>query len=220
MSHSKPGSTEVSELGAKMNRYYSDKFSTYGRNSQGVDWGNDEVAHQLRQLQMLKVFEFARLDKEEKSLLDVGCGYGHLADLVCDHRGEVTYTGIDVCDEMIASASKHHPDLEWIEGDFFRHEWGGRRFDYVVCNGIFTQKLDIQEDEMHRYLREFLTVAFELCRVGVAWNVMSTHVNYQAENLFYLAPSKIVEWIASELTTQFVIHHAYKDYEFTVYMYK
>ena len=114
-----------------MNRHYSEKFSANGRNSQGVDWGDDEAAHQLRQIQMLIVFDFARPDKVKKSLLDVGCGYGHLADFAFDHRAELTYTGVGQLSSVVKRKVRKMPiATAHVQQTFFHLIWASKIKDY------------------------------------------------------------------------------------------
>ena len=40
------------------------------------------------------------------SLLDVGCGYGALADLIKELKIDIDYVGIDVVPEMVSAAEK------------------------------------------------------------------------------------------------------------------
>jgi SAM-dependent methyltransferase len=72
------------------------------------------------------------------SVLDAGCGTGRVA-IELDSRG-ITVAGIDADPEMLATARRKAPDLEWIDGDLtaadLRDRTGERReFDLVVMAG-------------------------------------------------------------------------------------
>jgi hypothetical protein len=120
---------------------------------------------------------------------------------------------------MIASAREKYVDAEWLVGDILNIE-GSRKFDYVVCNGILTQKLEASIREMDEYLKHLVTRMFELCRVGVAFNVMTTYVNFTAPNLYYRNPAELLAWCMSQLTPRVRLDHAYPLYEYTVYLYR
>jgi len=61
-------------------------------------------AHLAQQTVLLKVLGPIKF----KSVLDVGCGFGRIGELLADR--DVDYTGIDVSDEMIRAARKRLPD--------------------------------------------------------------------------------------------------------------
>ena len=153
------------------------------------------------------------------SLLDVGCGYGGLLTHAVNKGLAFRYTGIDVAENMIKWATANVPDARFVQGDILTHEFG-QAFDYVVCNGILTQKLQVPGLEMDRYAARLIRRMFELCRKGVAFNVMTTKVNHFANNLYYRNPAELFSWCLSEITPYVRLDHAYPLYEFTMYLYR
>lgn len=67
-----------------------------------------------------------------KSVLDVGCGSGHLARELFDHGVEVI--GVDIDPEMIETARILAPRIEWIRADIGSLDIG-RTFDAVMVVG-------------------------------------------------------------------------------------
>jgi hypothetical protein len=61
---------------------------------------------------------------------------------------------------------------------------------------------------------------FSLARHGIAFNMMSSHVNFMAPNLYYKNPLEITAFCATELSRRFRVDHAYPLYEFTMYVYR
>jgi SAM-dependent methyltransferase len=197
--------------------HYRKTFLNYGATSQGVDWGDKEWAVEIRQSKMLEVIK--DLAQQPLSLLDVGCGYGALAEIIKKRRLNVNYVGIDVVTEMVSEAKKRHPDYNFKSGDILEMDMGS--YDYVVCNGILTQKISASTLEMNSFAQELIKKMFDLCRYGIAFNVMSTHVNFYKDNLYYRNPSELMAWCQSELTPHAKVDCAYNLwYEYTVYLYK
>lgn len=67
-----------------------------------------------------------------RSVLDVGCGYGRLAEKLAAIRPEMAYTGIDVSPDLLGRAKARHPAGEYIESsiaDFSTR----RKWDLVLC---------------------------------------------------------------------------------------
>ena len=82
--------------------HYQMTFNDYGATSKGVDWGDKEWAALLRQRKMLEILK----NRNFSTILDVGCGYGALADLIHKEKFNLKYCGIDVVEEMIREAKK------------------------------------------------------------------------------------------------------------------
>ena len=201
-----------------LGRHYAETFDRHGPTSEGVDWGADASRAALRYDNMLGVL--ARdAGPTVPSLLDVGCGYGELLDHAARKGIALDYTGIDVAENMIRWATAHSPGGRFVHGDILSCEVGGP-FDYVVCNGILTQKLRTSGLEMDRYAARLIRRMFSLCRRGAAFNVMTTKVNRFADNLYYRNPAELFSWCLSELTPHVRLDHAYPLYEYTMYLYR
>ena len=74
--------------------------------------------------------------------------------------------------------------------------------------------------EMDDYAKLIIGKMFKLCKKGIAFNMMSTAVNFFAPNLYYKYPAEIFTYCLSEITKKIKIDHSYGLYEFTVYLYK
>jgi len=207
----------MEEISKKLKEHYARCYSEYGATGKGVDWGDKDWAADIRQHKMLEVVRHPR--QTSVSMLDVGCGYGSLADVIRKENLDIQYTGIDIVSEMIEYAKKRHHSFKFISGDIF--SLNEPKYDYVVCNGILTQKLDASTLLMNQYAQDLIRRMYDLCRVGIAFNIMNTHVNFQKDNLYYRNPIEMIGWCASELTPRIRLDCAYKLwYEYTVYLYK
>ena len=207
----------MNPISKALEQHYSATFSRHGASSEGVDWGSDEARMFLRYEKMLSVGAFAAGNRA--SLLDVGCGYGGLQQFAIRRNIDLDYTGIDVAGNMIEWAGAHIPSGNFIHGDILDYKFA-RRFDYVVCNGILTQKLEAARTEMDQFANQLIRQMFSLCMVGIAFNVMTTKANYYAANLYYRDPAELFSWCASEVTPHIKLDHSYPLYEYTIYLYR
>ncbi len=197
--------------------HYSEKFSRHGPSSEGVDWGSDQAKMFLRYDKMLSIADFAA--RNPVSLLDVGCGYGGLQQYALSNKIDLDYTGIDVAGNMIEWATANLTSRKFIEGDILDYKFD-RQFDYVVCNGILTQKLEAAGLEMDQFANQLIRRMFSLCTIGTAFNVMTTKVNYYSNNLYYRNPAELLSWCLSEITPHIKLDHSYPLYEYTIYLYR
>lgn len=200
----------------KLENYYTDCIKTHGPSAKGVGWLSAQRAN-LRYDRMLKVID-NMYNVSNPSLLDVGCGYGALLDYAKDRKIEIDYTGIDVSSEMIKVATTEHPDTQFINKDIL--DYNDKTFDYVVCNGILTLKLDNNLIEMDSYFKEIVKHMFNICRIGMAFNVYSTYVGWFGEKTYYKNPLEIMAFCLSEMSIHVKLDHSYRNFEYTVYVYK
>ncbi len=198
-------------------QHYSEKFSLHGPTSEGVDWGPDQAKAFLRYEKMLNVADSAAGIRP--SLLDVGCGYGGLWSYATSKNVDLDYTGIDVAGNMIEWARGNLPAGNFIEGNVLDYKFD-RNFDYVVCNGILTQKLEAAGLEMDQFANQLIRQMFSLCTSAVAFNVMTTKVNFYSNNLYYRNPAELLSWCLSEITPHLKLDHSYPLYEYTIYLYR
>jgi SAM-dependent methyltransferase len=197
--------------------HYQRSFREHGATAKGVDWGekaDDLVRRYEKMAAVIPPGEAGPL-----SLLDVGCGFGGLLDHLRARNVAVDYAGIDIVPEMIANARMRHAGTRFILGDIFDSAELDR-YDYLVCNGILTQKLDASGSDMDEFAGLLIRRMFSLCRKGIAFNVMTTKVNHFANNLYYRNPAELFAWCLTELTRYVRIDHAYPLYEYTMYLYR
>ncbi|HOX52647.1 MAG TPA: class I SAM-dependent methyltransferase [Fibrobacteria bacterium] len=202
-----------------MGSHYRRTFSEFGPTSKGADWGKEEDL-ELRYRKMLNVMKHdhgSRIDRP--TVLDVGCGFGGLASFAPSIGCDAAFTGIDLVREMLDCAATRHPDHDWIQGDAMRFDFSSD-FDYVVCNGILTQKLQVGQQEMEEYACDLVKRMFSLARRGIAFNIMSDRVNFTVPNLFYKDPLWMTRYCMDNLSRKTVLDHAYPLYEYTLYVYR
>jgi SAM-dependent methyltransferase len=203
----------------RMRIHHAEVFATHGATPRGVDWSDNQADIDLRYDNMLAVTRgYLPLGRKPR-LLDVGCGYGGLLDRIIERGAGFEYAGIDICEDMIVEARRRHPDADFSLSDLFAPREPGES-DFLVCNGILTQKLDAGVADMDAFVRSVVSRMFDLCGMGAAFNLMSNRVNFMADNLFYKSPVEMLSWCLSELTPHVRLDHAYPLYEFTVYLYK
>lgn len=202
----------ISEL---LHDHYKKTALQHGPTAKGVDWGDDRTA-EIRHKQMRKVIVAC---DNEISLVDVGCGYGAFYDHLKSEQINVDYVGIDLVEEMVNLARSKHSGGTFINADFLSYD-GRSEFDYAICNGILTQKLNVSLLDMEKFAKDLIKKMFHVSRVGCCFNVMSTRCNFFAPNLFYRHPSEILSYCLGEITNNVVIDHSYGLYEFAVYLYK
>ncbi len=217
---------ETSDLAEKVSRqmksHYSNSFETFGASSQGVDWGVDQRQLDKRYGKMLKLITNDERYKKGNifSVLDVGSGFGGFRGYM-EQLGIVGafYSGVELCDNMVTYAQKNYPKDTFLCGDLFGMD-DCTKYDYIICNGILTQKLDITIREMNSYANNIISKMFSMCNRGIAFNIMTSEVNFTSPNLYYRHPADTLIYCLHEITDKIVIDHNYELFEYTVYCYR
>jgi hypothetical protein len=92
--------------------------------------------------------------------------------------------------------------------------------DYVIMNGVLTEKRGLSHEAMQQYMEQLLLRVFPAARVGLAFNVMSKHVDWERSDLFHVPFDAMAAFLKHRLSRHFVFRADYGLYEYTTYVYR
>lgn len=101
--------------------------------------------------------------KTDDTILDWGCGLGHLIDYMNINNVFVNYIGIDINEDSLIETRKMFPDNNFKVGDI---EDETEKYDWILASGIFS--FQVSKEEMFRKLDK----ALALSNKGVAFNCL------------------------------------------------
>ena len=198
-------------------KHYEDCLKKYGDTHKGVDWPNlDDLYKRYKvMLEVLKPLE------SNVTILDFGCGTAMLNGyLMQNNYTGILYSGLDISQDFIGTASAKYPDCHFYQMDVFDEPFDLPNFDYIVMNGVFTEKQSLSFAEMFTYFKRLLVRIFEKATKGIAFNVMSKAVDWERDDLFHLSTDELICFVTKELSRNFIIRNDYGLYEYTMYLYK
>ena len=198
---------------SKIADYYNKAFNKYGETPEGLAWDN--------QINLNKRYEvmFDIIKHYNSTVLDFGCGYGGFYKWIKEHEKLVEYTGLDINKEVLKIAKEKYPKITWIDSDIHENIFDVN-FDYTVCNGTFTVKDTLTQEEMTNFMCNTLEKLWTKTNKGIAFNVMSKLVDWERDDLFHVSIDQLGQWLIDNLSRNFVIRNDYGLYEYTVYVYK
>lgn len=201
--------------------YYKECLEKHGDNHLGLGWPNYEdtfVRHEI----MLGLIK----NNYECSILDFGCGLGDFYRYIKSQGvgGKwFDYTGLDINPKHIEHCKQKHSRGyydDFICQDIFEQDLKNN-YDYIVCNGVFTIKRNLSQEEMMFYMLDTLDKLWKKCNKGLAFNTMSTNVDWKRDDLFHVDLGEMSWIIKDRYTSNFEVKHGYGGlYEQTYYLYK
>lgn len=197
--------------------HYEACLDRHGDSHLGVDWPNARDAD-TRYRVMLDVI--GQRDCPA-TLLDFGCGAGHLLEFIRrDGRDTVEYRGLDASAKFVDLCRRKFPDATFHCHDILEGAVDIDPSDYVIMNGVLTERCGISEAAMLDYMEALLAAAWPLARNGMAFNVMSAQVDWKRDDLFHVPFDTMASLVKTRLSRHFRFRQDYGLYEYTTYIYR
>ncbi len=178
--------------------FYRSLLAKHGNSSRALDWS---PRGQSARFDAIRAFcgQFS----SECSVVDVGCGLGHLAISFAPER----YLGIDTLPEMIAEAKRINPAHRFaLATGAIPHA------DLIVASGVCNLDRSVA-------ITTFLQDCWNACRKGIAVNALSVHAETRIGGRVYRDPADLIPFI-SRLSTKWVIRHDYLPNDFQIEVYR
>ncbi len=199
-----------------ISEHYTKLVEKYGDTPTSSQW--TDLATQEKRMNIL--LEIG--DIKSSKVLDFGCGTGHLLEVMkgkYEFNGE--YVGYDISRKMIEIAREKHP-LARFEHRNILEEGVPEDFDYIFISGVFNNRAS----DNWGMMTSILKCLFNNTRKAIAFNNLSTYVDYVTKALFHVDPERVFRFCKEELSPFVTLRHDYEvkpgvvPFEFSVYVYK
>lgn len=204
--------------------HYEKCFDDFGFSLKGVDWTKEDQANIRYQVMIDSIYFYEKSFKLSKkvSVLDFGCGLSHLYNYILKKNlKQIDYTGLEISEKFFNESKKKYPQNKYILGDILKEPSILKiNYDYIILNGVFTEKRNLTYDYMFEYLKKMISIIFAKSNKAVAFNVMSKHVDYEKDILFHLSIDDMANFLSKKISRNFIIRNDYGLYEYSVYIYK
>jgi SAM-dependent methyltransferase len=201
--------------------HYEECLKTFGPTHKGVDWPN---AADLTTRFRVMLDLIRRNDLGAVTVLDLGCGPGLLLDHLNDNTSPVPgvvieYQGIDLSAAMIEAAKTRHPPDMFSVRNVLADPLPPQSVDYVIMNGVLTEKQALSFDAMEAFAIGLISEAFLSAKKGIAFNAMSPFVDWERDDLFHWPIERMMAAV-QRLSPNAVIRSDYGLREYTIYVYR
>ncbi len=200
-------------MNQRMYDHYRALLMTHGDSHLSAQWSS-------RETQVRRFAALARIaDLSDLSVLDFGCGtaaFGHYLQSI--NQIPRLYHGVDIVTDFFEIARQNVPKGKFSHPD----ELGSDCFDVAIISGVFNNRRRGNRVFWHNTVASL----FDRCGIGVAFNLMSTYVDYRDPELFYEEPEAALRFIKKHVTPHVSLMHDYLPKlgsvpsEFTMFAYR
>lgn len=190
---------------------YQQAFREHGDSPASVLWPRGR--QELRFNMLSK-----HINKQRFSVLDVGCGLGHLKDYLERHFDDVEYHGVDLVPEFVESIRSRCPEVK-VELISSVSELNFP-VDHVMISGAFNIVVGESAAAYYQEVKKALLHLFSLCRVSLSVNFMTDRVDYQQAGAHHVNVEDMYRFLRDNLSARLLIDQSYMPYEFTCVVFR
>ncbi|MGC8893632.1 MAG: class I SAM-dependent methyltransferase [candidate division WOR-3 bacterium] len=208
----------IDKILKEIEEFYSGRFSEFGPTARGVAW-KDEKAQRMRHEVLL---DGIRHEHRGKPIMihEIGCGLGHMLDLIKDMGLPYIYSGSDTSEAYLIEARKRNSGNEFIRFNFITDPPPKNKYDYVFQSGAFNYLPPSAGWEGWRdIVFSVIDKMWAMCEKGIGFNLLTDAVDWKDPDLFYISPYEVIEHLR-KLSRLFVLRHDYYPFEFTAFAYR
>ncbi len=190
---------------------YQKSFKKYKVHPQSLFWTSEKAAT-LRYKELV-----ADVDFTDKTVLDVGCGFGNIIPFISKKAKNFSYTGVDIVPEFIQAARDKYPKQRFILRDYFSQPLK-EKFDIVISSGMLNSNFK----EPYHFREKIIKALFDHARESIVFNMAGSYPqpkNNQKYKIYY-ANSLIVLKYCFSLSSKIIFRHHYHQKDFTIVIFK
>lgn len=199
---------DIKEKESTISRYRN-RYKKFGYSPAALGWlkGKQELRFDI----LTSLYDF-----NDKSVLDIGCGFGDLVVTLRRKADVFKYLGCDLCFDLVDEGKKRYPGAQFVVGDFLETEFNDK-IDWAIASGPFNYKF--QHMDNYSFIKSVMVKAHGLVTDGFSFDFISNKVDYKDDHIFYSAPDKVLS-MAYELSRNVVLRSDYMPFEFSIFVFK
>ncbi|PIU78850.1 MAG: hypothetical protein COZ28_02400 [Candidatus Moranbacteria bacterium CG_4_10_14_3_um_filter_44_15] len=192
-------------------RAYKKAFKKYKGSIKSLMYNSYDSAA-IRYKELVKDLNFSN-----KSILDVGCGFGDIIPFIFSKSTSFKYTGIDIMKEFIQEAKKRYPEYDFVTGNYFKNPLK-KKFDIIICCGALNSNYG---KKTMSFRKRAIKTMFNHCKEAVAFNMAGgISPNNKKGSTIYYANSMDLLAYCVKLSKKIVLRNHYHEKDFTIVIFK
>lgn len=193
----------------EINAFYNKAYKLYAKDVRGLGWSSKEI-------QRIRFEIFLNIcDLNDKTVLDIGSGFGDLAYLLKEKYPSMHYVGYDINENFIKEC---HPEknIRFEKRNILTNP-PKEKFHAIYSSGALNSAFEGNDNVM----KQLLKTCFHNCTAITAVNMLSNYTDpdMRFNDLHYYDPCMIFTY-AKTLTKNVVLLHHYLPNDFTIVLFK
>lgn len=198
----------------KIKQSYLKSFTKHGVSLKALQWANTSAA-KIRYLQLID----ENIEFSGKDILDVGCGFGGILEIIKKKAQSFNYLGVDLVPQFIAEARKNNPKYIFKVMDYYGKPLK-RKFDIILSSGT----LNANTSSPMKYRYSAIKTMWEHTSFVLAFNMAGYHPqpkNRKESRIFYADSMEVLKYcLALSPKVVFKQHYSPKNIDFTIIMFR
>ena len=178
---------------------------------------NDRVTQYMRFKHIIEPFKDILTDNI--TFHDFGCGSCDMYGYIKSSNLRLKYSGTEIIQEMIDYAKLKYPGIELYNRDVLKENVNDK-YDIVVFSGGLYLPGSIPHLEWKEFVYAIISKMWEMSKIGISFNLLTTHSEYKHKHLFYVDPSEMLNFCINNFSRFVKLDHAYPLYEWTISIFK
>jgi len=122
---------------------------------------------------------------------------------------------VDIVPDTVTYAAQKYPNTRFLCQDLLEEPLR-EQFDYVFLSGVFNNTIPSATE----FLKELVSISFQHCTTGLAFNFTSTYVNYRDAGMAYHDPIEVLDFCLKNLSRKLILHNHYEHCDVAVFLYR
>lgn len=195
----------------KVRELYDNNITEFGTDPRSVGWGTQEKIN----IRFKQLFQMINDKSVPFSLNELGSGYGEAVKYCLNNQLNIAeYVGLDISEKMLEAANTYLSEFrnkKMILASKFTE-----RKDYAIASGIFNVMFDSNQEEWNKHILDTLNNMNEFSEKGFSFNMLTSYVDFRAENLNYGDPLFYFDYCKRNFSKNIALLHDYNLFEFTI----
>lgn len=188
---------------------YNKTIDEFGVESKdAVHWHNQQT--QYYRFELIKKYI---PNDSDVSILDIGCGNAEFLKYLNFSGFRRKYVGYDINENFINASKEIYKeyDADFKVIDILENNITDK-FDYVILSGLFNNNYG-QDDT---WIKKMISNMYQLANRKVIFNAISTYTSFKDEEMYYINPLNISDYIIKNLSAEMTLEHGKLPYNFQI----
>ncbi len=180
----------------------------FNKNYKIVGWGSKR-SQEIRFKNIIKYF-----DKDQFSVLDIGCGLGDFYKFLKSKKIKFKYTGLDLNKFFIEECKKKYKSANFINTNFLNFKFKTKP-DYIITSG----SLNLPQDNYELFFKKVINKMYKNCNEKCIFNVLSGSSKKIYPFSAYADISKLSKFIDG-ISNYYLIDKSYLKHDISIILSK